>query len=194
VLPYIEGDNIWRGGGATTDPARILVAIGTVNKNFFCPARRNPQTVVFSHPGYLNGLVAPRALCDYAASNLERTGVVQQYYPVRFAEITDGTSTTMLIADKRLNLTSLGQAQSDDNLGYTAGWDEDTVRRTDRLPLPDYVGPITQNDLERFGSSHTGGFNVLLADGSVRLVSYGIDKTVFSYLGNKGDGQPISLD
>ena len=29
----------------------------------------------------------PGALCDYAASNLEGTGVVRQYKPTRFADI-----------------------------------------------------------------------------------------------------------
>src|SRR5438552_2384301 len=137
---------------------------------------------------------ATRAQCDYGGSNLERTGVLQQFTPVRITEITDGTSNTLLIADKRLNLTNLGQPQSDDNLGYTAGWDEDTIRRSDRLPLPDYTGPVTENDLNRFGSSHTGSFNAVLADGSVRSISYSIDKTVFSYLGNKSDGQPINMN
>jgi prepilin-type N-terminal cleavage/methylation domain-containing protein/prepilin-type processing-associated H-X9-DG protein len=191
ILPYIEGDNVWRGGGATNDLGRILVAIGTPNKIFFCPARRGPQTVVFGHPDYLGGLQATRALCDYAASNLDRTGVIQQNYCTRFADITDGTSNTILVGDKRLNLTLLGQAKSDDNLGYTAGWDEDTIRHTDRLPLPDYTGPTIPDD-QRFGSSHTGRFNTVFADGSVRPISYSIDKTVFGYLGNMSDGQVIN--
>jgi prepilin-type processing-associated H-X9-DG protein len=191
ILPYIEADNAWRGGSATTDTDRIVVAIGTPNKMFFCPARRGPQTVLFSHPDYMNGLQAQRALCDYAASNLERTGVVQQYTPSRISDITDGTSNTLLVADKRIDRTYLGQAQSDDNLGYTAGWDEDTIRHTDRLPLPDYTGPALVGD-QRFGSSHTGVFNALMADGSVRSISYSIDKTLFSYLGNMSDGQAFS--
>ena len=60
--------------------------------------------------------------------------------------------------------------------------------------MPDYPGPVTENDLNRFGSSHTGSFNAVLADGSVRSISYSIDKTVFSYLGNKSDGQPINMN
>jgi prepilin-type N-terminal cleavage/methylation domain-containing protein/prepilin-type processing-associated H-X9-DG protein len=194
VLPFLEGDNAWRGGAATTDQGRIIVAIGTTNPVFFCPSRRSPQTVVFGHPDYLGGLIVPRALCDYAASNLERTGILQQFTATRFADILDGSSTTLLAADKRLNLTALGQPQSDDNLGYTAGWDEDTIRRTDRLPLPDYFGPVTPNDLDRFGSSHNGGFNALLADGSVRMISYAISKATFTNLGNKSDGQVLGSD
>src|SRR5437879_5612722 len=83
ILPYVEGTAAWRGGNATTDQARILIAIGTTNPVFFCPQRRAPQTVQFSHPDYLGGITATRALCDYGGSNLERTGVLQQFTPVR---------------------------------------------------------------------------------------------------------------
>src|SRR5262245_61475127 len=51
VLPFIEADNVWRGGGAITDNDRILQAIGAVNPVFFCPARRSPEAFLFSHPG-----------------------------------------------------------------------------------------------------------------------------------------------
>ena len=35
VLPYVEGDNAWRGGNATTNAGRIRVAVGTLNKKKF---------------------------------------------------------------------------------------------------------------------------------------------------------------
>jgi prepilin-type N-terminal cleavage/methylation domain-containing protein len=73
ILPYIEGDNAWRGGQATNDVAHIQVAVGTPHKIFFCPSRRAPQTVTFSLPEYLNGMQITHALCDYAASNWEET-------------------------------------------------------------------------------------------------------------------------
>jgi hypothetical protein len=160
----------------------------------FCPARRSPTTFVWSHPEYLNGLPAPHAPSDYAGSNLERTGVIQQFTLVRFDDVADGTSNTLLVADKRIYLPNLGQPQSDDNIGYTAGWDEDTLRRSDRLPKPDYVNPPDDDDLNRFGSSHPGGICAVLADGSVRTISYAVTKTVFANLGNKSDGQVINLN
>jgi hypothetical protein len=98
------------------------------------------------------------------------------------------------VADKRIYLPNLGQPQSDDNIGYTAGWDEDTLRRSDRLPKPDYVNPPDDDDLNRFGSSHPGGICAVLADGSVRTISYAVTKTVFANLGNKSDGQVINLN
>src|SRR5262249_4885688 len=138
ILPFIEQANIWQGGAATTDTGRALVAIGAPGKLFFCPSRRAPQTVTFSDPEYMSGRSVTHALCDYAASNLDGTGVVRQFTPNRIADITDGTSNTLLLGDKRLNRAHLGQPQEDDDIGYTAGWDNDTVRTTDHPPQPDY--------------------------------------------------------
>jgi prepilin-type N-terminal cleavage/methylation domain-containing protein len=191
LLPYLEGDNIWRGGGGATDLDRVRIAVGTPSKVFFCPSRRGTQTTVFTNPAYLGGLATTIALCDYAASNFEETGVVVYVTPVRLAAVTDGLSNTLFVADKRLNIGRLGQPQNDDDTGYASGFDADVVRYTTRPPLPDYSAPSGDGDM-RFGSSHTGVFNALLGDGSVRTIPYGVDPTVFSYLGNKSDGQAAS--
>jgi prepilin-type processing-associated H-X9-DG protein len=100
----------------------------------------------------------------------------------------DGTTATLMVAEKRLNLSFLGQWQEDDNEGYSAGWDEDTIRRTGAQPAPDYGAPSGDGG-ELFGSSHSGIFNAVFADGSVHPISYTIDKKVFGYLGHITDGQ-----
>jgi prepilin-type processing-associated H-X9-DG protein len=188
LLPHLEAADTWRAGP--------LTAIATPNQTYFCPARRTPQTVVYEDqytPPVTSGGagLVTHALCDYAGSNWENTGVVCHYTPSRQADITDGTSSTMLVSEKRLNLTNLGQAQPDDNEGYTAGWDEDTIRSTDAAPQRDYYG-TGWDQLRHFGSSHADGVNAVFADGSVHLVSYTIDAAVFSYLGNKSDGQTVN--
>jgi prepilin-type N-terminal cleavage/methylation domain-containing protein/prepilin-type processing-associated H-X9-DG protein len=193
ILPYVEGDNVWKGGQGTNDLGRALVAIGTPNPVFFCPSRREPQTVTFSEQAYLGSLSVTHALCDYAASNLEGTGVVRQYTPVRIADITDGLSNTLMVSEKRLNWRFLGQPQPNDYIGYTGGWDNDTVRSTDEPPRPDFNGDDDGYE-DLFGSSHPGRFNAVFADGSVRSISYTIDPVVFSYLGNRADGHPINLE
>ena len=43
----------------------------------------------------VNGL---HAMTDYAASNFEATGVVRQNYCIRISQITDGTSSTLMVA------------------------------------------------------------------------------------------------
>jgi prepilin-type N-terminal cleavage/methylation domain-containing protein/prepilin-type processing-associated H-X9-DG protein len=190
LLSYIEADNAVRGGP--------VVAIGAPNKVFFCPSRRSPQALTL-RPGE-EGYVPPispnvgieHVLCDYAASNLEGTGVVRQsrFGPVRILDITDGTSSTLMVADKRMNKAFLGQPQLDDFIGYTVGFDDETVRWTNRAPAPDFTGSGDSGQL--FGSSHPGGFNAVFADGSVHSISYAIDPLLFSYLGNKSDGQVIN--
>ena len=96
----------------------------------------------------------------------------------------------MVVAEKRLNVALLGTVQSDDNEGYTAGWDEDTVRATDVAPEPDFRGDGNGRDL--FGSSHPQGFHATFVDGSVHALGYGIDPEVFRCLGNIADGKPLS--
>jgi prepilin-type N-terminal cleavage/methylation domain-containing protein/prepilin-type processing-associated H-X9-DG protein len=184
VLPYVEGDAAFRAGP--------VAAIAATNPVFFCPTRRSPQTVTFpdEYTPSLTGGNLTHALCDYAASNWEGTGVVRQYQPLRFKDITDGTSHTLLIGEKRLNRAFLGQDQPDDNEGYTAGWDEDTIRRTDVPPAEDYFGGGT-GDL-KFGSAHPGRFHAVFADGSVRPIDYAIDPAVFRNLGHRSDGQTIN--
>ena len=90
-----------------------------------------------------------------------------------------------------MNLAMLGRWQEDDNEGYSAGWDEDTLRRSDLPPAAD-VHATSGDGGEKFGSSHSGTFHSVLADGSVQSISFSIDAAVFSYLGNIKDGQAIS--
>jgi prepilin-type N-terminal cleavage/methylation domain-containing protein/prepilin-type processing-associated H-X9-DG protein len=195
VLPYVEAEVTWRGGQAITDTARALVAIRTVNPLFFCSSRRAPQTI-----SYLDNYVPPltggkikHALCDYAASNKDGTGVIRQVQAIRIAQITDGTSNTLMVSEKRLNLLYLGQKQTDDNQGYTAGYNYDTVRKTSRPPLPDYRAQFGDGG-GLFGSSHTGGINALFADASVHFIPYSVSKQTFSLLGSINDGQEPGND
>jgi prepilin-type N-terminal cleavage/methylation domain-containing protein/prepilin-type processing-associated H-X9-DG protein len=192
ILPYLEASNVWKGGQATNDLDRARVAVGTPVPVFFCPSRRRPQTTTFSSPGYLDEKPTVTALCDYAASNYEETGVVRYRFPTRLIEITDGTSNTLLVGEKRLNLRLLGQAQKDDDTGYASGFDADVVRYTNRTPMQDLNAPSGDGD-GRFGSSHPGRFNAVFCDGSVRSVSYSVNGTVFKNLGNRNDGQVIDL-
>jgi prepilin-type processing-associated H-X9-DG protein len=148
--------------------------------------------VTYSDPYYLGGLEAAHALCDYAASNREGTGVVQMEDVSRVADITDGTTYTLLVAEKRLNRAFLGQRQDDDGLGYTAGWEDDTIRSTENPPAPDFSDPGGDDGGQLFGSSHPGRFNAVFADGSVRPISYSIDPNVFRRLGDKSDGEVVS--
>lgn len=187
ILPYLESSNVYQSDA--------LTAIATPNPMFFCPTRRGTQAVA-GEDNYFPRFNVPtvtRALCDYAGSNRDGTGVLRQFKPLSFSDLTDGTSNTLLAGDKRLNVQLLGELQDDDNEGYTAGWNEDTIRRTDLPPAPDFSAPIGDGE-KLFGSSHPSAVNISFADGSVRAISYTIDADTFDQLGNRDDGAVVSLE
>ena len=65
------------------------------------------------------------------------------------------------------------------------------MRYTGFRPYPDQMNggaaPDGNDVGYHFGSSHPAGVNSLLADGSVRMISYTIDTTVFNNLGDRRD-------
>jgi prepilin-type processing-associated H-X9-DG protein len=69
-------------------------------------------------------------------------------------------------------------------------------------PVQDQAAPasITSNPTDpawpnwRWGSAHPGGFNAVMADGSVRRINYNIDLTVQYALCNRMDGLVVNLD
>ena len=198
ILPFLEQESLWRGGGATTVADCKIKVISTPVKVFFCPARRAPQAAPatacwYSDPD-INGKSFQHGLCDYAAGNLDNTGAIPfGTVGLTLLAIKDGTSNTLLVGDKRLNLQNLGQYQSDDNEGYTSGWDHDTFRRTSSPPLPDFSAN-GGDGAQRFGSSHTGGIQIVLCDGSVRNVSYSVSAPTFSALGTRDNGDIAGTD
>jgi prepilin-type N-terminal cleavage/methylation domain-containing protein len=109
---------------------------------------------------------------------------------IGMGELSDGTANVILLGEKRLNSSFLGQYQTDDNEGYTCGWDHDVNRDCSLQPRPD---PRSGYGEYRFGSSHPTGFQVVMGDGAVRFVPYTIDELIFHRLGYKNDNETASL-
>jgi prepilin-type N-terminal cleavage/methylation domain-containing protein len=194
ILPYLEQDNVWRGGGATTIALAQIQVISTGQKAFTCPSRGRVRVLPATGAWYGPGGSYQHAQTDYAGSNSENTGVVR-HNPgnnpgAAFANITDGTSQTMMVGEKRMDRRNLYNYQSDDNEGFTSGWDHDVMRYTDRLPAPDSNNGSGWGE-ERFGSSHPSGFQAVFADGSVKMIKFTIDLTTFNRLGHASDGQVV---
>jgi prepilin-type N-terminal cleavage/methylation domain-containing protein len=90
---------------------------------------------------------------------------------VRLAIVTDGTSNTLLIGEKRLRPENLGKPQPHDDQGFTSGWDRDEVCWGNVAPDVDRRG---QDGFYQFGSAHPSGFCAVMCDGSVRIIAYNI--------------------
>jgi prepilin-type N-terminal cleavage/methylation domain-containing protein len=202
ILPYLEQDNVHRGGGGATVEQCQINAIGASIKTYFCPSRGNPR--VFSADAWYGPAGNyNHAMTDYAGngglpSNETGGAIVRNPYNGKVAatlvSFKDGTSNTMLIGEKAMNPQGLDGFQSDDNEGYTSGWDHDTIRWTDRLPKSDASLISSWDGEQRFGSAHTGGFQAVLADGSVRFVSFSVSLSTFSAFGTRKGGDSLGND
>jgi hypothetical protein len=197
ILPFIEQTNVWDGKNKATVAERQIQAMGAVIPAMFCPTRRVgvalPPTGSWYGPGgnYAHGPT------DYAGSSSDRPGAIVHNAPnkrdnIAFSHILDGTSNVMLVGEKRMDKQNLNNYQSDDNEGYSSGWDHDVVRRTQIEPRPDTNNGSGWGE-ERFGGSHPGGFQAAACDGSVRFISYTIDLATFQRYGERADGNAIEL-
>lgn len=185
ILPYIEQDHLWKTLSDDEIRARPV-------KIYQCPSRRGPM--VFDG----------RAMADYAGNGggepfQETTGLIirrRRCGPIRINEacIPDGTSHTLLAAEKRINLSELGQPQFCDDDGWASGWDWDTIRWGCISPERDRQQPGYFGGEVVFGAVHPTTFNALFADGSVRSTRYGIDIYVWHYACQRNDGKYYDPD
>lgn len=118
------------------------------------------------------------------------TGICFQRSEIRPADITDGLSNTYLLGEKHVSTGgySTYQDRGHDQSMYS-GVDLDLNRWVIDPPIQD--GENVQD--RRFGSAHSQGCHMALCDGSVRLISYGVDLHVHHRLGNRRDGDPVEL-
>ena len=113
---------------------------------------------------------------------------------VKMRHITDGTSKTMMVFEKRLRTPYAGEVgKGYDDRGWSDGWDIDTVRTTYCTPHPDSPNETIGNRTHyTAGAAHPGGINTVFADGSVRPISYSVDLETFNRLGHRSDGEPVT--
>jgi prepilin-type N-terminal cleavage/methylation domain-containing protein/prepilin-type processing-associated H-X9-DG protein len=197
VLPYIEQYNLW------SNPTDSAVQ-GTPVKLYFCPSRRGPIVYDVNVPGKS---VGPRAQMDYAGSfGSDKTNgkdglvVKNNQQPVKLEQIEDGSSNTLLVADRYIPLEWQDRPTGPENDvyrgGYTAGFNSNAIVRSGAFsPIQDtrFRGNSSP-DFIIFGSAHPGGINAAFADGAVRTVRYSVDPGVFLKACRRNDGTPFSLD
>lgn len=119
--------------------------------------------------------------------------------PIILANVKDGTSNTLMIAEKRLIPTQYGTGAWHDDRGWTDGWDPDIVRLTSAPLGSDARAQSDQNsgtvgDIGyHFGSAHSNGMNACFADGSVKFLPYTINRVNFARMGHRSDSQTVDM-
>ncbi len=78
----------------------------------------------------------------------------------------------------------------DDNEGWVAGYNNDSIRWSALPPESDSVDP-PEHYTSRWGSPHVTVFNVAMCDGSVRGIPFDIDPALHQVLGNRSDSQTL---
>ena len=183
LLPYIEQDNLFK----TTDCAALR---STPVKIYYCPSRRAPQHYYGT------------AKIDYAGSVGDKSegqnGLVMRtiHGVVRIADVTDGTSSTMMLGEKQLNRAMFGESADDNESFCTPGWNGDweVYRWGAEPPGPDFSAPGEIAPSRIFGSAHVSGFTSAFADGSVHFIRYSVTATTWRRACVRDDNQAVNLN
>jgi prepilin-type N-terminal cleavage/methylation domain-containing protein/prepilin-type processing-associated H-X9-DG protein len=113
-------------------------------------------------------------------------GISFQRSEVAIRNVIDGTSRTYLIGERYLNPADYENGEDrGDNETWCTGYNNDNFRNTRLPPLQDTFGFASWT---RFGSVHSGVFNMSFCDGHVEAISYDIDARVHRSHGNRADG------
>ena len=124
--------------------------------------------------------------------------------PTRFADITDGTSTTLMFVEVAGRPSFYGNRglirSSPPNPQGGGAWADPFSYALNNGALPDGSGQVPgpcvancSNDGEIY-SFHNGGFNGLWGDGSVRFVLQTLTPSQLSALVSKAGGEVINFD
>lgn len=190
-------------------------------QSVYSPENSLPRSIEFSTvscPSDFNGRysiggVGKVQASSYAASyggtkgpiTDANNGLLYLNSSIRYRQIRDGSSNTILAGEKV-------HPRKGDDLGWMSGTVA-TLRNTGiGINLsPDVISELETPDDQRdagidppaqiekititsggFSSRHPGGSVFLLADGSIRFLTASIDRSVYSYLGNREDKQIIN--
>ncbi len=208
ILPQVEAGNIYDriNFSLPITHADNASSIAQVIPTFQCPSDPKPDTFEIvddssnSFPvgtaNYL-GVFGISAIhrCEIGAipSSVSATeqctaeGILYHNSKVKIRDITDGTSNTIMIGER----TTFYPPSNDPFYGVWVGIIPNSEEAAERILAHAVHGPNEADDAGDFGSSHTGGAQFVLADGSVRFISTNIDTPTFQKLGQISDGQVV---
>jgi prepilin-type N-terminal cleavage/methylation domain-containing protein len=210
ILPFIEQASLYRLAPVNhmTDINTVSGGAGILNKFdtspipiYYCPTRRAP------------GLYHGDAVCDYGANGGTNfnDGVIARnnntsFRHIRLLDIYDGTANTLLVGERRINMATMtsGGDCYDNEPALRPASDCDTLRRAQPsggswlTPAADVNIPSNTNyfcggGFCQFGGPHPGRMVAVLADGSVRTVSFSVSPLVSKNFCVRNDGLAVDM-
>ena len=218
ILPYLEERQAYKAINFSlpVESPQNAMAAQTIIKTFICPSDLAPQAA-FSVTDGFGTAVAKAAPSSYAAccgpdasDTTAETGlgIFYRNSKTRVADITDGTSHTIMVGERPLLIPKAsGRARS------AGRWSR---RSADKCPSGTFPAATlvlahchlitamidTDSSVDDFSSTHPGGSNFVYADGSVHFIisipsdnpngSYTPNGIIFQTLGTRASGDTVS--
>lgn len=209
LTPYIEQANVYKiyttpitgvsqtdgmNNHTATDP-QIVTARQSIVNVFLCPSRRGSPTLSPITTGSsVTGIPSDYAACSGDSNAVPSTGVFQLVNSnhllsgLEFKNITDGTSNTLMIGEKHIQLGMLNNPIQDGVI--YSGSEQQTYYRRAGASNPLAINNNVAANFQ-FGSWHSGVCQFVFADGSVRGLRNSTPGTTLGLLANRSDGLPI---
>jgi prepilin-type processing-associated H-X9-DG protein len=211
LMPYVEQDNLYHW---EQDPSRsndpfdgTHLAFKTVVDLWTCNADNRTLKVEYSD-GYTVALTAFLAVAGLNANLPSKDGMIYYESRVRFGEVTDGLSNTLLLGERPPSSDMwwgwwyAGAGQGNNYFGSldvvlgvaeTRTTNHGQFRSCPVGPYSYMEGTITNPcDSLHFWSLHPGGSNFLLGDGSVRFIGYSVSTETMHALATRAGGEVVS--
>jgi prepilin-type N-terminal cleavage/methylation domain-containing protein/prepilin-type processing-associated H-X9-DG protein len=209
ILPYVEQEPLFKQIDFS-QPVEASPAIQQMISLYICPADNAPQSPFTLTDGTFTP-VTQAAPSSYAATvgddssdinDPTGNGVFYRNSRTRLTDITDGTSSTAMVGDRPWSQAQGIWAGAPNKAITQAG--PENVWPNATAPAPalvlvhnNWINITTDADggLDDFSSNHTGGANILFADGSVHFIpSITVDgptRRAFWALGTRAGGELI---
>lgn len=217
ILPFIDQQPLWELTFQALSKDRVPwdnpphIGLATVITLYTCPSdprvyspHRGPDGILAAYTSYLGirGKLPTPGNPPY--SHTVDNGVLQIGNPIRIAEITDGTSQTVMVGERPPS------TRLDSGWWYTSHWS--TYSHDFVLPvvmLMEYPGECAPSppsmtfvfgpgridnecDKYHFWSLHPGGANFVFCDGSVRFLPYSV-RSILPALATRAGGEVVEL-
>lgn len=218
ILPYVEQGNLFatmdKTQSYTATPANLAAGTAKIS-TYLCPAA--DQTSLYSgntseapagqkaYTTHYYGIMGPTGTnpataTAYGTANTANTngwaatgGVLFVDSQTKLTDITDGTSSTMMVGEISWTETVAGQSYRSWTRGQYPG--AGGCGASKNVTNPPNSTHYTANNFDdiSLGSTHDGGFNVLLGDGHVSLVSNSIDLTTLKAAASRNGKETLQL-
>ncbi|MCX7428665.1 MAG: DUF1559 domain-containing protein [Planctomycetia bacterium] len=205
ILPYLEQDQIYKHvdfNEVNYAGPKSFVAGGEFVSAYLCPSDPQGADLVSCCTGPKNGTVEEEDLaktnmagvadsrdwsCDLSWPRTDANGILFQRSRIKVGDITDGTSTTLMVGEV------IGLRAKPHQGLFWVTWD--VYDTHNGINFPRRIEPGNAWDVANggFASYHPGGCQFAMADGSVQFLEEAIDQNVLMALTTRAGSETFDV-